>query len=158
MTRKGGVVEWDGPVDRSKAARTPHSRCGVSSFLVGVLGVGVASPPPIILEDRQLTVLAAHVTMTTRRLANTHRRGQATVAKAEAAQGQKTINQKVAGKMFKMILGLSNILNIIKENSDTHRGSGCGGRSRGQRFAVAATVTIVSAANSSNIGGRQWWR
>ena len=80
------------------------------------------------------------------------------MAKAEAAQGQKTINQKVAGKMFKMILGLSNILNIIKENSDTHRGSGCGGRKRGQRFAAAATVTIAVAAKSGNGGGRQRWR
>jgi hypothetical protein len=32
------------------------------------------------------------------------RRGQATVAKAEAAQGQTTINQKVAAKMFKILL------------------------------------------------------
>ena len=125
---------------------------------MAVLGAGVASPPPIIYEDRQRTVLASHVTIATRRLANTYQRGQATVAKAEAARGQTTINQKVAGKMFKIILGLSNILNIIKEHSDTHRGSGCGGRIRGQRFAVAVTVPIVSAANSSNIGGRQWWR
>ena len=48
-------------------------------------------------------------------------------------------------------------MNIIKGNSDIHRGSGSGRRSRGQRFVVAATVTIVSAANSSNNGGRQQW-
>ncbi len=117
----------------------------------------MASPPPVILEDRRLAVLAAHVTMMMRRLVNTHWWGQATVTKAKAAKGQTTINQKVAGMMFKIILGLSNILNIIKENSDIHRGSGCGRRSRGQRLAAAATVTIVSAANSSNDGGRQWW-
>jgi hypothetical protein len=32
------------------------------------------------------------------------RRGQAMVAKAEAAQEQTTINQKVAAKMFKILL------------------------------------------------------
>jgi hypothetical protein len=52
-------------------------------------------------------LLAAHVAITMRRLANTQLRGQATVAKAEAAQGQTTINQKVAGKMFQIILGWS---------------------------------------------------
>ena len=92
--------------------------------------MGVASPPPVIVEDRQLAVLMMHVMTMTRRLTNTQWRGQAMVAKAEAAQGQTIINQKVAGKMFKIILGLSNILNIIKENSGIHRGSSCGGRSR----------------------------
>jgi len=161
LTRRGGVAEWDGPVDRSEATRTPHSRHGYaaavvfvsSSFLVGALGAGVASLPPINVEDRH-AVLAVHVGMMARRLANTKRRGQATVAKAEAARGQTTINQKVAEKMFKIILGLSNILNIIKENSGIHRGRGCGGRSRGQRFATAASVTIASEANSGNGGGR----
>jgi hypothetical protein len=52
--------------------------------------------PPAVVEDRQLTVLAAHVMTTMRRLTNAQRRGQATVVKAEAAQGQTTINQKVA--------------------------------------------------------------
>ena len=60
--------------------------------------------PPVIIEDRQLTVLAAHVATTLRRLTNLQRRGQATVAKAEAAQKQTTINQKVAAKMFKILL------------------------------------------------------
>jgi len=64
----------------------------------------VAAPPPIIVEDRQLVVLAAHITTTIRRLVNAQRWGQATVAKAEAAQGQTTINQNVAAKMFKIIL------------------------------------------------------
>jgi len=32
------------------------------------------------------------------------RQGQATVAKAEAARGQTTINQKVAAKIFKILL------------------------------------------------------
>ena len=41
--------------------------------------------PPIVIEDRQLAVLAAHVVSTMRRLTNVQRRGQATVAKAEAA-------------------------------------------------------------------------
>ena len=53
--------------------------------------------PPVFVEDRQLAVLV-------RRLRNTQRRGQATVAKAEAARGQTTINQKVAAKMFKILL------------------------------------------------------
>ena len=58
------------------------------------------------------------------------------------------------GKMFKIILGLSNILNIIKENNGIHRGSSCGGRSRGQQFAAVATLTIALAANSGKGGGR----
>ena len=40
--------------------------------------------PPVVVEDRQHTVLAAHVVTTIRRLTNTQRWGQATVAKAEA--------------------------------------------------------------------------
>ena len=60
--------------------------------------------PPVVVEDRQLTVLAAHVVMTMRRLTNAQRRGQATVVKAEAARGQTTINQKVAAKIFNIFL------------------------------------------------------
>jgi len=60
--------------------------------------------PPVVVEDRQLSVLAAHVAITMRRLTNSYRRGQATVAKADATRGQTTINQKVAAKMFKIIL------------------------------------------------------
>ncbi len=41
--------------------------------------------PPLAVKDRQLAVLAVHVVTTMRRLRNAHRRGQATVAKAEAA-------------------------------------------------------------------------
>jgi len=63
--------------------------------------------PPVVIKYRQHAVLAVHVATTMRRLTNTQRRGQATVVKAEAAQGQTTINQKVAAKMFKC-----NILNI----------------------------------------------
>jgi len=59
---------------------------------------------PVVVKDRQLAVLAVHVVMTMRRLTNAQRRGQATVAKAEAARGQTTINQKVAAKMFKIFL------------------------------------------------------
>jgi hypothetical protein len=39
------------------------------------------------------------------------------VAEAEAAQGQTTIKQKAAVKMFKILLGLCNILYTTKENS-----------------------------------------
>jgi hypothetical protein len=39
------------------------------------------------------------------------------VAEAEVAQEQTTIKQKAAAKMFKIFLGLSNILNITKDNS-----------------------------------------
>jgi len=50
-----------------------------------------------------------------RRLTNAQRRGQATVAKAEAARGQTTINQQVAAKMSKTLLQMySNILNITR--------------------------------------------
>jgi len=52
--------------------------------------------PPAIVKDRQLAVLAAHIATTLWRLTNAQRRGQATVAKAEAARGQTTINQKGA--------------------------------------------------------------
>ncbi len=60
--------------------------------------------PPAVIENRQLAVLAAHVATTMRRLTNAQWRGQATVVKAEAARGQTTINQKVAAKMFKILL------------------------------------------------------
>ena len=60
--------------------------------------------PPTIIENRQLAVLAAHVLTMMRRLMHKQRRGQTTVAKAEAARGQTTINQKVAAKMFKILL------------------------------------------------------
>ena len=59
---------------------------------------------PIVVKDRQLTVLVVHVATTMRRLMNAQWWGQATVAKAEAAQGQTTINQKVPAKMFKILL------------------------------------------------------
>ena len=59
---------------------------------------------PVRVKDRQLAVLAVHVVMTMRRLINAQWWGQATVAKAEAARGQKTINQKVAAKMIKIVL------------------------------------------------------
>ena len=49
-------------------------------------------------------VLVVHVATMMRRLVNAQQRGQAIVAKAEAAQGQITINQKVAAKMFKILL------------------------------------------------------
>ena len=39
--------------------------------------------PPVVVEDRQLMVLAAHVAMMMRRLTNVQWRGQPTVAKAE---------------------------------------------------------------------------
>ena len=60
--------------------------------------------PPVVVEDRQLVVLAAHVATTMRTLTNAQQRGQVTVVKAEAARGQTPINQKVAAKMFKILL------------------------------------------------------
>ncbi len=59
---------------------------------------------PVVIEDRQPAVLVAHVAIMMMRLMNAQRLGQATVVKAEAAQGQTTINQKVAAKMFKISL------------------------------------------------------
>ena len=41
--------------------------------------------PPVVVKDRQLAVLAAHVMTTMRRLMHTQQRGQATVVNAEAA-------------------------------------------------------------------------
>ena len=49
-------------------------------------------------------MLVVHVTTTMRRLTNAQWWGQATVTKAEAEWGQTTINQKVAAKMFKILL------------------------------------------------------
>ena len=69
-----------------------------------VIGDGGDLDPPVDVEDRQHAVLEVHVMTTMRRLMNVQRRGQTTVAKAEAAQGQTTINQKVAAKMFKIVL------------------------------------------------------
>ena len=60
--------------------------------------------PPVVVKDRQLVVLVVHVATTMRMLMNAQRRGQPTVAKVEAARGQTTINQKVAAKMFKILL------------------------------------------------------
>ncbi len=59
------------------------------------MGARVAAPSPVAGKDRQLAVLAAHIATTTRRWVNAQWWGQATVAKAEAVQGQTTINQKV---------------------------------------------------------------
>ena len=56
------------------------------------------------INDRQLAVLAAHVTTMMRMLTDTQWRRQATVPKAEAAQGQTSINQKVAATIFKILL------------------------------------------------------
>ncbi len=53
---------------------------------------------PVVIEDRQLAVLAAHVATTMRKLTNAQQQGEATVAKAEAARGQTTINQKSGSK------------------------------------------------------------
>ena len=68
----------------------PHLRRGhvemVVFIVVVVLGwAEVSAPPPIVIKDMQLAVLVAHVATMTRRLANAQWRGQATVAKAEAA-------------------------------------------------------------------------
>ena len=49
-------------------------------------------------------VLAAHEAMRMMRLMNAHWQGQATVAKIEAARWQNTIKQKVAAKMFTILL------------------------------------------------------
>ena len=41
-----------------------------SSFSAGVLGAGVASPLPVVIEDRQLAEMVAHLATMTRRLGN----------------------------------------------------------------------------------------
>jgi len=67
---------------------------------------------------------------------NAQQQGQATVTKAEAARGQTTINQKVAAKMLKILLGLCYMLNITKrtvvEAEAVAAVEGAGGR--GQRY------------------------
>jgi hypothetical protein len=43
----------------------------LSSFSAGESGLGVAAPPPVVVEEhRQLAVLAAHVATVMRRLAS----------------------------------------------------------------------------------------
>jgi hypothetical protein len=49
-----------------------------------ILNINLDSP--VVVKNRQVAVLAAHVVMTMRRLTNAQRRGQAKVAKAEAAR------------------------------------------------------------------------
>ena len=57
----GGVTEWDGPVDRSEAVRTPHLRGSraaavVYVVLVVILGGGVGgesgSTLPVVVKDK----------------------------------------------------------------------------------------------------------
>jgi len=132
--------------------RTPHLRRSRASAVVffiavalgGDVGGGRGSTAAcIVIEDRQLVVLAAHVTTATmaRRLANAQQRGQVTVTKAEAARGQTTINQNVAVKMSKILLRLCYILNINKET------------------AVVETEAVVAAEGAGGSGlrlQRQW--
>ena len=66
--------------------------------------LNISLDPPVVVKDRQLMVLAVHVGTTMRRLTKAQRRGQPTVAKAEAAHVQTTINQKVAAKKLKILL------------------------------------------------------
>ena len=73
-------------------------------FLSKINILNINLDPLAVVEDSQLTVLAAHVLTMKRRLTHTQWRGQATVTKAEAARGQTTVNQKVAAKMFKILL------------------------------------------------------
>ena len=48
----------------------------LSSFSAGASGVGVTAPLPVIVKDRQLAVLVAHVATAMRRLANAQQRGR----------------------------------------------------------------------------------
>ena len=73
-------------------------------FLSKINILNINLDPLAVVEDSQLTVLAAHVLTMKRRLTHTQRRGHATVTKAKAARGQTTVNQKVAAKMFKILL------------------------------------------------------
>ncbi len=41
LDKEGGGAEWDGQVDRSEAARTPHLRRGVIFVFIILLGGGV---------------------------------------------------------------------------------------------------------------------
>jgi len=74
------------------------------TFLSKINILNINLDPLAVVKDSQLTVLAVHVLTMRRRLTHTQRRGQATVTKAEAARGQTTVNQKVAAKMFKILL------------------------------------------------------
>ena len=112
-------------MDQSEAARTPYSHRGCASAVVLVLivvfggGVGGGSGSTAACRRRGQAARGADGACRNdnEEAGECTRRGQATVAKAEAAQGQTSINQKVAAKMFNILLGLCNILNIPKENS-----------------------------------------
>ncbi len=110
--------------------------------------------PPVVVEDRQLAVLVAHVdVMTTmRRLTNVQRRGQKTVPKAEAVQGQTTINQKWQQRCSKLYFKC-NILNNTRLRRKEQGAAVCGhddscnGVGSQQRQARAqATVAKAEAA------------
>ncbi len=66
------------------------------------MGARVAAPPPVVVEDRQLAVLAVHVATMMLALLNTQQREQAMVGKAEAARGQTTISKDVQNITWSM--------------------------------------------------------
>jgi hypothetical protein len=61
-----------------------------------VVGAEVAAPPPIVIKDKQLTVLAAHVATTTRRLANAQWWGAGNSGKSRGSV-RADINQPKSG-------------------------------------------------------------
>ena len=108
--------------------------------------------PPVVVKDRQLVVLAAHIATTMRRLMNAQWRGQPTVAKAEVVQGQTTINQKWQQRCSKLYFKC-NILIITRLRRKEQgaavcgRDDSCNGVGSQQRQARAqATVAKAEAA------------
>jgi len=101
--------------------------------------------PHVVVEDRQLAVLTVLVVTTMKRLTNAQWRGQATVAKAESAQGQIAINQKVAAKMFKYYFKC-NILNITRLRRKEQGAAVCGCNNSGNGI-----------GSQQQHKDRQWW-
>ena len=86
-------------------------------IVVMILRWGIGARVAVI-KDMQLTVFGTHTATTKRRLTNLQQRRQAAVSGRSRGSARADNNQpKVAAKMFTILLGLCNILNITKENS-----------------------------------------
>jgi hypothetical protein len=106
--------------------------------------------PPVVVEDRQLVVLAAHVATKMRTLTNAQQRGQVTVVKAEAARGQQSTKkwqQRCSKYYFEC-----HILNITrlrrKEQGAAVCGCDEGGNGVGSQQRQAQGQTMVAKAEA----------
>jgi hypothetical protein len=67
MGQTGGLIQSGKDAPLAPRLRGGGSHCRYRRSRGGASGVGVAAPPPVIVKDRQLAVLAANIVMTTRR-------------------------------------------------------------------------------------------